>query len=79
MRSKNLGYENWISVSYVCWFQKKIGSKLKFGLEKKLNMNRVKGRGATNCNIDACANIIAVYTDCYCIVHSVQYQLCFFR
>ena len=30
---------------------------------------------ATNCNIDARANIVAVYTDCHCIVQSVQYQI----
>ena len=32
---------------------------------------------ATNFNGDACANIVAVYTDCHCIVQSVQYQLRF--
>ena len=32
---------------------------------------------ATNCNIDARANIVAVYTDCHCIIQSVQYQFRF--
>ena len=32
---------------------------------------------ATNCNVNTRTNIIAVYTDCYCIVQSVQYQLRF--
>ena len=30
---------------------------------------------ATNCNIDARANIVAVYTNYHCIVQSVQYQI----
>ena len=28
----------------------------------------------TNCNVDARAIIVAVYTDCHCIVQYVQYQ-----
>ena len=35
---------------------------------------------ATNCNVDARASIVTVYTDCHCIVQSVQsvlYQLSF--
>ena len=28
-------------------------------------------------NVDARANIVALYTDCHCIVQSVQYQLRF--
>ena len=31
----------------------------------------------TNCNVDARAIIVAVYTDCHCIVQYVQYQLRF--
>ena len=54
------------------------------GHSSATNTYRVKGRGAiqcnralhaTNCNVDTHANIVAVHTDCHCIVQSVLYQL----
>ena len=33
-----------------------------------------KALHATNCKVDTRANIVAVSTDCHCIIQSVQYQ-----